>query len=277
MNYRHAFHAGNFADVAKHAVLSRILVYLARKPAPFRVIDTHAGAGLYDLAGDAATRTGEWRDGVARLARIDSGSPAGVLLAPYRAIIAAAGDARYPGSPLIAQALMRPTDRAVFCETQADVRALLLDALGHDKRIKCPAIDGWLALNAFVPPPERRGLVLIDPPFEAVDEFERLADGFNAAFAKWPTGVFVLWYPVKALARRDAFLTRLALTEATALRIEFGVGRATPDGPLAHAGLVVVNPPFVLADEMSTILPALAGAMHQDAKLAHWSVAPLEA
>src|ERR1700737_2102543 len=201
MNYRHAFHAGGFADVIKHIVLVRILTYLHDKPAAFRVIDTHAGAGLYDLTGDEARRSGEWLTGIARLmqARLSEGSAA--LVKPYLDIVRAFNPRRdleaYPGSPLIARALLRPQDRLTACEVEPNARKRLIDALRRDTQARVVDLDGWLALPAFVPPNERRGLVLIDPPFEAKDEFERLATGFSAAFAKWPTGSYVLWYPPK--------------------------------------------------------------------------------
>lgn len=280
MNYRHAFHAGNFADVVKHAVLVRILAYLQQKPAAVRVIDTHAGAGLYDLAGEEAQRTGEWREGVGRLASIDEGSPAGKLLAPYRALVGAPtadGSSLYPGSPKIVQAMLRPNDRAIFCETRDEVRASLVRAIGRDRRAKVLEIDGWTALRAFVPPPERRGLVLVDPPFEVPGDFTRLAGVFGEAFAKWPTGCFVLWYPVKSFAARDAFLSELSAgpTEKL-LRIELGITPVTADGGLTRAGIIVANAPYTLADEMRVILPALSQAMARDGA-GDWTVAPVGA
>src|SRR5215471_3105059 len=170
MNYRHAFHAGNFADVLKHAVLSRILVHLGEKAAAYRVIATHAGAGLYDLTAEPATRTGEWRDGIGRLVGASLPDDIRALLAPYLAVVAAAnpggGLARYPGSPLIALGLMRPQDRLVACELEPGAAAALAAELRRDTRARAVAIDGWTALNAYVPPKERRGIVLIDPPYE---------------------------------------------------------------------------------------------------------------
>ena len=279
MNYRHAFHAGNFADVVKHAILVRVLRYLALKPGAFRVVDTHAGAGCYDLGGEAAMRTGEWRDGVGRLGAIAPTSPAGLLLEPYLALLGPTAFTQaltYPGSPKIVQALLRPSDRAVFCETQDDVRAALTRAIGRDRRVKVLGLDGWTALRAFVPPPERRGLVLVDPPFEAADEFDRLATAFGEAIAKWPTGVFVLWYPVKSPAMRDAFLRALAnLPKRDLLRIELAVAPMAADSGLTRAGLIVANAPYVLADEMRVMLPALTDAMARG-EGASWCVEPFE-
>ena len=261
MNYRHDFHAGNHADVFKHAVLARILLYLSRKPAPFRVIDTHAGSGAYDLHGAAAARTGEWRAGIGRVDPAAMERKARALLAPYVEIVGTAREGRgsYPGSPRIAQALMRPFDRLIACETRPDARLALGRALGKDHRAKVIELDGYVALNAFVPPVERRGVVLIDPPFEDVDEFERLAGAVVGAHAKWAGGTYVAWYPVKD--RRGPERLAAALLGAgigDALRLEFGVGPRGGDGPLAVSGLLVVNPPYVLADEAACFLPALA-------------------
>jgi 23S rRNA (adenine2030-N6)-methyltransferase len=269
MNYRHAFHAGNFADVLKHAVLARILTHLGDKAAAFRVIDTHAGAGLYDLAAAPATRTGEWRDGIGRL--IDAHLPDDIraLLAPYLAAVAAAnpggGLRRYPGSPLIALGLMRPQDRLVACELEPGAAAALAAALRRDTRARAVAIDGWTALNAYVPPKERRGIVLIDPPYEEKHEFARLADALAAALRKWATGIFLLWYPIKDRAGPDrlAAALRRNATAKVAPKILRAELAWTPDAsaPLAGAGLIVVNPPWRLADELARLLPALRTAL----------------
>jgi 23S rRNA (adenine2030-N6)-methyltransferase len=190
MNYRHAFHAGGFADVLKHAVLARILVHLRAKPAAFRVIDTHAGAGRYDLTGDEAMRGGEWRDGIGRLLDAAIGEKARDLLAPYLdAVVACNGGGRltvYPGSPALVRALLRPQDRLIACELEPVAAAALARYLARDARCKAVAIDGWTALNAYVPPKERRGLVVVDPPFEETSEFARLAQGLETAHCKWP-------------------------------------------------------------------------------------------
>jgi 23S rRNA (adenine2030-N6)-methyltransferase len=273
MNYRHAFHAGNFADVIKHIVLVRCLTYLQEKPAAFRVIDTHAGAGLYDLTGTEAARSGEWLTGIARVMQARLSDAARPLLAPYLDIVRAFNppgklDA-YPGSPLIARALLRPQDRMVACELEPVARKSLIGALRHDEQARVVEIDGWTALPAYVPPNERRGLVLIDPPFESRDEFARLADGFAAAFAKWPTGTYLLWYPVKERRAADALAQAVARTAAEklaankVLRIEFSVAPQVADGRLVSAGLLVVNPPWTLASELKAILPELEKPLGQ--------------
>ena len=260
MNYRHAFHAGNFADVFKHALLTRILLYLNRKDAHYRVIDTHAGEGAYDLSRDEAARTGEWRAGIGRLATAPQNDDAGRLLRPWLDIVGACDvEGRpllYPGSPLIAQKLARKGDRLVFCERHPDAFAALKARVARDRRVKALDLDGWTALGAFVPPPERRGLVLVDPPFEAKDEFSTMARSFAAAFAKWSTGIYALWYPVKDMADAQDLWTAIRASRAkSALRLELAVASAAG---LTRTGLIVVNPPFVLEGEARTLLPALA-------------------
>src|SRR5580692_8629817 len=214
MNYRHAFHAGGFADVIKHIVLVRILTYLQDKQAPFRVIDTHAGAGVYDLTGDEAHRGGEWLTGIARLMQARFSENVLPLVTPYLDIVRAfnpkAELKAYPGSPLIARALLRPQDRLTACEVEPNARKSLIDALRRDTQARVVDLDGWAALPAFVPPNERRGLVLIDPPYEQKDEFARLADGFAQAFSKWPTGSYLLWYPAKSRRATDGLARSVA-------------------------------------------------------------------
>src|SRR6201999_758458 len=273
MNYRHAFHAGGFADVIKHIVLVRILTYLQDKQAAFRVIDTHAGAGVYDLTGEEAARSGEWLTGIARLMQARFSEKALPLIAPYLDIVRAfntkAELKAYPGSPLIARALLRPQDRLTACEIEPKARKRLIDALRRDTQARVVDLDGWVALPAFVPPNERRGLVVIDPPFEAKDEFERMAAGFAEAFAKWPTGSYLLWYPVKSrratdsLARRVAELVGAGASPGKCLRLEFSVAPQAAGEALASAGLLIVNPPWTLMGELRAILPELEKPLGQ--------------
>ncbi len=263
MNYRHAFHAGNFADVVKHAALTRILVHLCRKPAAFRVIDTHAGAGLYDLAGAEASRSPEWRAGIARL--MDASLPAEVrgLLAPYLDAVAAfnvgGGLTTYPGSPALTRHFLRAQDRLIACELEPNAAAALARNFARDRRVKPIAIDGWTALNAYVPPRERRGLVLIDPSFEDTNDFARLALDLETAHRKWPTGAYLLWYPIKGRQGPDALARRLARSGiGKILRAEFAMNTLQEEGPLAGCGLIFVNPPYTLDAELAAILSALS-------------------
>jgi 23S rRNA (adenine2030-N6)-methyltransferase len=270
MNYRHAFHAGSFADVIKHIVLVRILTYLQDKQAPFRVIDTHAGAGVYDLTGDEARRGGEWLTGIARLMQARFSEKTLALVKPYLDIVRAFNPQRelaaYPGSPLIARALLRPQDRLTACEVEPKARKRLIDALRRDAQARVVDLDGWTALPAFVPPNERRGLVLIDPPYEQKDEFERMANGFAQAFAKWPTGSYLLWYPVKSRRATDRLARHVAGAVAPAgkcLRLEFSAAPQVAEAGLTSAGLLIVNPPWTLAGELRTILPELEKPLGQ--------------
>jgi 23S rRNA (adenine2030-N6)-methyltransferase len=271
MNYRHAYHAGNFADVFKHAILCRVLLHLQGKPAPFRVIDTHAGAGVYDLTAIEAGKTGEWRDGIGRLlaARLDADIRA--LFAPYLDAVAACNPpdriAVYPGSPALARRFLRRQDRLIACELEPRAAAALARNLRGDVRVRTLVIDGWTALSAYVPPKERRGMVLVDPPFEQGDDFSRLAHGLENAHRKWPTGIYLLWYPIKEPAEVTAFARRLARSGiAKILRVEFSVAPAPDMAKLHGAGLIVVNPPWTLHGELERLLPALAAALSRDGK-----------
>jgi 23S rRNA (adenine2030-N6)-methyltransferase len=275
MNYSRAFHAGNFADVFKHAILARILVYLAKKETPFRYIDTHAGAGRYDLAGEAARRSPEWRDGVARLVKARPPAAIAALLAPYLQAIgpfdADGRPASYPGSPALAQALLRPQDRIALSEANPEERERLVAALGRDGRLSIVETDGYVALNAYVPPKERRGVALIDPPYEAPDESERVEAALANALVKWPRGTYALWRPIKDRRDDARFLNAVAALGApNILQMELGVGHIVPTAnspePLTRAGLLVVNPPHVLIEEARALLPWLAGLLAREGR-----------
>ena len=266
MNYRHAFHAGSFADVLKHAVLVRALLHLHEKTAPFRVIDTHAGAGRYDLRGPEAERTGEWRSGIGKVFDDPPEGGAGDLLDPYLALVRAensTGALRYyPGSPRIAQTLCRPQDRMIFCEREPEARKALAAVVGRDRRAKVSELDGWTALKALLPLPERRGLVLVDPPFEAPNEFERIVEGLAEAHRRFGNGTYLLWYAIKEPREVERFCRRIArLGVPKILRLELSVTAPRPAAPLAGCGLIAVNPPWTLEGEMRILLPALVARL----------------
>ena len=270
MNYRHAFHAGNFADVLKHAVLALVLEYLKIKTHPIRVMDTHAGMGLYDLRSDEAQRTGEWVQGIGRLVDTAMSDAARSALAPYLEAVQAVrqrdGADAYPGSPLIAQQLLRPEDRLLLNEKHPVDRPQLEAAIGRDRRVKILGLDGYTVLNAHVPPPERRGLVLVDPPFEDKGEFAALRKGFARAWSKWPTGTYLLWYPLKNQPQSEDFVNEItALGLPRLLRIELAVRGFVAGGPLYGSGLLVINPPYVLGEQMRALLPELTALLAQDA------------
>jgi 23S rRNA (adenine2030-N6)-methyltransferase len=274
MNYRHGFHAGNFADVFKHAMLARILVYLMRKDAPLRYIDTHAGAGRYDLASDAAKRSPEWRDGIGRVVKARPPVEVAALLRPYLDALGPCDDegrpASYPGSPALAQTLLRPQDRIALCEAHPEERGALIAALGRDRRLSIVATDGYVALNAYVPPKERRGLVLIDPPFEEPNESARVEAALASALTKWPRGTYALWRPIKTPIEDARFLNAIAaLGASNILRLEIDVGAVAPGAhspnPLSRTGLLIVNPPFELIAEARVLMPWLAQALKRAA------------
>jgi 23S rRNA (adenine2030-N6)-methyltransferase len=251
MNYRHAFHAGNFADCVKHAVLAWLLRAMARKDKPFLVLDTHAGAGAYDLSGEAE-RTGEWRQGIARLL----GGVPPAPLADYLVVVEKLG--LYPGSPAIAAALLRPGDRLVACELHPEDAAALRRRFARNPQVAVHWRDGYEALGAFLPPPERRALILIDPPYEDAEEFSVLTAGLQAAYAKFPSGVFMAWYPIKHRAPVRAFHDALRagpLRDVVAAK--FLIRPDLDAARLNGCGLLLVNPPWRFAEEVPPILDAL--------------------
>jgi 23S rRNA (adenine2030-N6)-methyltransferase len=254
VNYRHAFHAGNFADVVKHALLVALLRVLRAKDKPFRVLDTHAGIGDYDLNGEEATRTGEWQHGIARV--IAAGHP---VLAEYLGIVRAAGYPRsYPGSPMVARALLRPGDSLVLCELHPEDHPALRARMGRDPQVAVHRRDGWEAVRALTPFPERRGLVLIDPPYEQEGEFDRLATALAEIRRRFRAGVVAAWYPVKHRAPVRAFHT--ALRDAAVpdcIACELTLREPTDPTRLNGCGVLVANPPFRFAEEADAILQAL--------------------
>jgi 23S rRNA (adenine2030-N6)-methyltransferase len=253
MNYRHAFHAGNFADVHKHLTFLAVLDYLLQKPKPLFFLDTHAGRGEYDLRSDEAERGDEWRNGIGRIFNSEFKSP---LLKRYQEVIRKAQQGAgalhvYPGSPLIAAHVLRDVDRRVYVEKQAEeclaLRKLLRQPQHHISNSTVDDGDGYHALNAYLPPKEKRGLVLIDAPFEEADEFKRLEQALINAAERWPTGVYCLWYPLKAGGLVNPFYAALKRSGLRKLlRAELSVFE--PDTPLSlnGSGMLILNPPWQL-------------------------------
>jgi 23S rRNA (adenine2030-N6)-methyltransferase len=266
MNYRHAYHAGNFADVLKHAVLALIVEYLKRKPAPFRIIDTHAGSGRYALDSAEAAKTAEWQGGIGRFLGAGAAplsGPVAALMAPYLDAVRAENGGRaltvYPGSPLIARRLMRADDTLVANELHPEEHARLRAAAGRDCRVKVLALDGWLALKSQLPPKERRGLILIDPPFEEDGEAELMVEGLGEGLRRFASGVYVAWYPIKDPKPLARFHRALRAIDAgkQPLRIEIMLRHGVDLNRLNGCGLVVFNPPHTLRDDLARILPEL--------------------
>lgn len=254
MNYRHAFHAGNFADCVKHALLVRLLRALQRKDTPFRVLDTHAGLGAYDLAAPEAERTGEWRRGIGRLLDLREGT-----LADYVALARDAGaPAAYPGSPALARMLLRPQDRLACCELHPEDHAALRARFRGDAQVAIHRRDGWEALKALTPFPEKRGLVLVDPPFEQEGEFDRMAAGIALVAQRFRAAVQACWYPVKHRAPVRAFHDALRASGVRDMvAAELWLREPTDPQRLNGCGLLVVNPPYLFESEGGTILEAL--------------------
>jgi 23S rRNA (adenine2030-N6)-methyltransferase len=268
MNYQHDFHAGNFADVFKHIIFACILSRLCVKLTAFRYIDTHAGGGIYDLSSPEAGRTAEWQGGIGKMLAAKPPTEVQEVVAPYLRIaapLAGLRPPRYTGSPAIAKALLRGQDKMLFCEAHPRAFSKLKANLGTDSRAKLFEMDGYMALRAFVPPVERRGLVLIDPPYEEVGELERAAEALAQAWRKWATGIYALWYPVKEkepVATIAPNFARWGMEKV--LRLELQIDRPMPQRPLSRCGLIIVNPPFRLDDQANTLLPWLANCLGND-------------
>ncbi len=253
MNYRHAYHAGNFADCVKHAGFLWMLRAMQRKDKPILILDTHAGIGRYDLSSGPALKTGEWQSGIAK---VMAERPA--ALADFCAVIESLG--LYPGSPVIAASSLRAGDRLVCCELHKEDAPVLRRAMAGFERVSVHERDGYEGLRAFLPPPEKRALVLIDPPFEAADEFERVVESLAAGWNKFKSGVFVVWYPVKSLAPERAFFAAVSaagVRDVVAAKIWL---RPVLDAArLNGCGLLVVNPPFGFEAAMLEMLQAFVG------------------
>jgi len=276
MNYRHAFHAGNFADVFKHAILLALLDALTAKDKSLCCLDTHAGRGRYALYEVEAGKTGEWRDGIGRL--FDDPDPPVPLQRYLDAIRACNPDGAlrtYPGSPLLAARTLRANDRLILCEVQDDEAAALRALFHDDSRAHVHARDGYAAMNALLPPNERRGLVLIDPPFEAQEgEFTAIETALTQAHARWPNGVYAVWYPIKSRRAIAPFHRQLSAGPfAEALVAELLV--RPDDSPLRlnGCGMLIANPPWQFDAALATLLPALRDALAQSPRAAqnlHW-------
>lgn len=262
MNYRHAYHAGNHADVLKHIVLVRVLEHMKKKDKPFRVIDAHAGIGLYDLGGIEAGKTGEWEGGIGKLAtpltpEIEA------LIRPYREVIAALNGGQelrlYPGSPELAVCLMRIQDRLVANELHPKDAITLERHFIRDVRVDVTSMDADICIKSKLPPPERRGVILIDPPYELKSEAERAVKMLAQGLRRFAQGVFLVWYPLKADATAETIVNGVAaLGAAATLRIELRMREAFEGGGLAGSGVLLLNTPWTLDEELRVIVPALA-------------------
>ncbi len=266
LSYRHAYHAGNHADVLKHGVLTLVLRALQRKVAPLCYIDTHAGAGRYDLKSPAAEKTAESRDGIARAwARDDVPEPLHDYFAAIRAENPSPALRYYPGSPRLAQHLLRPHDRMVLIERHPTDHGLLVEAFARISNTRIEHGDGYELLKAFVPPLEKRGVVLIDPSYEIKTEYKAVIALLTDAVQRWATGVYILWYPILDRAAADQILRRLVTTGIRRmLSVEFSMRPPKADGGLTGSGLVIINPPYQLDEQLKRLLPWLRRVLKAD-------------
>jgi 23S rRNA (adenine2030-N6)-methyltransferase len=258
LNYRHAFHAGNFADVHKHVVLLALIERLKRKPKPLFYLDAHAGRGWYDLRSAEAARGGEWQSGVARVVHA---APVSEDLRRYVQAVSSAnaGDlTRYPGSPALAMQQLRDIDRIVLVEQQITEAQTLEQSARNRRGVSVVCGDGYAALKTYLPPRENRGLVLIDPPFESDSEFSQVLKALELGVSRWPNGLFALWYPIKA--GRESQRLHAALRNSTLrklLRLEVNVRPADSPLGLNGSGMIVANPPWQFDNEMTSALSEL--------------------
>jgi 23S rRNA (adenine2030-N6)-methyltransferase len=251
VNYRHAFHAGGIGDCLKHALLVHLLGALLRKPRPVFVLDTHAGAGAYDPAAPEPGRTNEWRDGIGRLLE---NPPA--ALQDYVGLVSRLG--LYPGSPVLIRAMLRPLDRLACCELHPAEHAQLLSRFRSDRQTEIHRRDAWEALGALLPPAERRGLILIDPPYETPDEFARVVDGLRRSHARFPSGVFAVWYPIKHRAPVHAFFASIESSGIPdVVAAELWLRAPVDPTRLNGSALLVINPPHRFEEQARPILAAL--------------------
>jgi 23S rRNA (adenine2030-N6)-methyltransferase len=268
VNYRHAFHAGNFADVLKHTVLVGLIEALKHKNTPFCYLDTHAGSARYSLDSAEAEKTREFASGIAPLLGLAQlPSLLHIYLNLVRSFNAGMGNTlhTYPGSPLIVASLMRDIDRIVACELHPDEARHLKLEFHEDRRVACHQRDGYEALRALLPPREKRGLVLIDPPFEAqFDEFETIVKGLSDAHQRWPTGMYAVWYPIKLRQDVDVFYRRLGtLPFKKILVAELCLHQANTALRLNGCGMALLNPPYRFDHTLAEVLPTLTRALQQ--------------
>ena len=263
MNYRHAFHAGNFADVLKHVVLMMLVEHLKKKSAPFFYLDTHAGRGLYDLSEAQAQRSGEYKTGIGRLLEARKASLSAETFAYVDLVRESAGKdhsaiTAYPGSPLIVARMRRPGDRMVLVESQPKEAASLAAQLGRKRLVSVLDGDGYAALKAHLPPRENRGVVLIDPPYESDLEFDRVMAALEIAHERWPTGTYCVWYPLTDRAGPLRFRHNLERSGIRrVLDVTLSVLPADAQVGMSGAGLVIINPPWLLDERLQELLPQL--------------------
>lgn len=257
MNYRHIFHAGSFADVFKHIILIGLIRALCRKETPFCYVDTHAGLGYYDLLSFSAQKTQEFAQGVAKLLKL-AHTQMPEWARDYLKIIKPLNDTTdlqyYPGSPRIVRALLRPQDRMILSELHQDDVQILKQEFKNDKQVAVHHMNGYQTLKAFLPPNERRGLVLIDPAYEVNDEFERMITALEIALLRWSTGIYAIWYPIKDRDLIMDFYRRLKYSGISKILCSELSVRDDITSELNACGMVIINPPWKFDEDLSSVL-----------------------
>lgn len=278
MNYRHEFHAGNFADVFKHLILSRIIEHLKRKEKAFRVIDTHAGSGFYELPPasqlSANGKPPEWVDGIGRLNEWQPSESQLAVVGPYLEAVRQdqlEDRQTYPGSPLLARRLLRKQDRLSVCELHPEAHSKLRTLFEGDYQVRVLNLDGWLIPGSQIPPKENRGVMMIDPPFERNDDFDRMVEAMRVSAKRWSGGSICLWYPLKHRDQVKRFHTQLVESGTSDLmRLEIEIEKASALPALHGCGMIVRHPPFTLAGEMQSVLPHLVRLLERKPGSGQW-------
>jgi len=283
MQYHHIYHAGNFADVFKHCVLVMLAQNLCKKNKPIFYLDTHAGIGRYDLTSELASKTSEYASGISVLynqkeadLKILTSKIAENALATYLQIIQSYNTNKnlkyYPGSPLILKTLMRTQDRMALVELHKDDAELLRNEFVNDKQIAVHHSNGYQSIKAFLPPKEKRGLILIDPAFEDINEFENIIAGLKVAKQKFPTGVYAIWYPIKDLTKIQGFYSELeAIHFKNILVSEFSVDTLEKDAKLTRCGMAIINSPWKFEEDLQPLLDWLAATLaHNNNGYSNW-------
>jgi 23S rRNA (adenine2030-N6)-methyltransferase len=266
LSYRHSFHAGNFADVVKHVVLVALLQALLRKATPLYVQDTHAGRGMYDLDSEEARQTGESADGIGRIWQCREAPTA---VQQYLEVLRECNPGLpapkyYPGSPVIAQALLRRQDRLLLTELHPQDHAQLVRQFHDDKRVHVHKQDAYQGLKAFLPPTEKRGLILIDPPYERKDEYTRVVTALQSAYARWRQGVFAIWYPIMSRGLQNRFLQEIAASDIRKiLHSEFRIAPFAAERQFVGCGMLLVNPPWQIETALTACLEWLRSPLQQ--------------
>lgn len=264
MNYRHIYHAGNFADVFKHIILIMLLEALRKKEKGFLYLDTHAGIGRYDLMAEIAQKTREYENGIAKILQIKQCPP---VVKVYQDIVISFNSSEdplhyYPGSPQIAYSLLRKQDRMILAELHPEDVTTLKKEFLNKPNVAVHHVDGYQSLKAFLPPQAGRGLVLIDPPFEDKDEFQKVVSGLETALKRFPNGIYAIWYPIKEIKHVKNFYNKINELELEALLInEFSISKPQEGAGLTSCGMAIINPPWKFKEELQTVLEWLQKVM----------------